>query len=314
MQNTFRQSRKLLLAGVLAAFSLGVGTAAAAGDAPSGIFIKVNNFSWNFGFGNSISFGKNRVKGSGVLKDESRAVANFSRLVLALPATVSITQGANESLTITADDNLLPLMNTRVENGELLIDCDEKRGFSSRENITIRLTVRSLDSIKIKGSGDVVGGELKSDKLDIVIAGSGDVKFNVIRAEQLSVGIQGSGDIKLDSIISKLVDASIRGSGDIRMPSLQASSVKISVHGSGDVSAGGNTDKVDIEVRGSGDVRARRLIAREASASISASGDIEVNAQERLSANVTGSGDIRYAGSPVTVSRTVRGSGSIEAL
>ena len=209
-----------------------VGTARAdEGDTP-----KSNHFSWNFNFdfGNSVSYGSNRTKGSGVMKEEARTVANFSRLVLALPATVTLTQGSTESLTITSDDNLLPLVATRVEGGELTIDADKSRGFSSKREIKIRLTVKSLNGITIKGSGDVY--------------------------------------------------------------------------------AAGIADKVDVEIMGSGDVRARKLVAREAAVKIAASGDAEVHAREKLTASVSGSGEVRYAGSPANVSKTVRGSGSVEPL
>ena len=117
-----------------------------------------------------------------------------------------------------------------------------------------------------------------------------------------------------ESLEGKSVSADIHGSGDIRLPSVQAGQVNISIKGSGDVTAAGNADTVDIEVMGSGDVRSRKLIAREANVKIMASGDVDVYASERITASVTGSGDIRYAGSPMNVSRTVRGSGSIEAM
>lgn len=58
----------------------------------------------------------------------------------------------------------------------------------------------------------------------------------------------------------------------------------------------------------------RKLIAREAEVKIMASGDVEVHAKEKLVASVYGSGEVRYAGSPASVSKTVRGSGSIEAV
>ncbi|MBL0122428.1 MAG: DUF2807 domain-containing protein [Betaproteobacteria bacterium] len=312
--NTFTRlsgSRPLVAAFAAAMFC---GAFAATAGAGEGSDAKSGHFSFNWSFGNNVNYGGNQTKGSGVVKQESRAVANFSRLVLALPATVTLSQGPAESLTISADDNLLPLMTTRVAGDELIIEGDNSHGFSTRNAIKVRLTVKTLNAITIKGSGDVFGDQFKSDKLDISIAGSGDVKLKSIRADQVKIGIEGSGDISVDAIDSKLVDASIQGSGDIRLPSLQSSWVKISVNGSGDISAAGNTDKVDVEIMGSGDVRTGKLVAREAGVKIMASGDAVVHAKEKLIARVYGSGDVRYAGSPANVSRTVEGSGSIKAL
>jgi Putative auto-transporter adhesin, head GIN domain len=270
--------------------------------------------TWTISFGSNVNYGSNHTKGSGVMKEESRPVANFSRLTLSLPATVTLAQGPTESLTITTDDNLLPLMRTRVVNNELIVDGEQNRGFSTKKEIKIRITVKSLDSLKIKGSGDVFGDQLKSEKLDIAIEGSGDVKFNAIRADQFKIGIVGSGDVAIGIVESKSVDSSIRGSGDIKLPSVRAGQMKFAIEGSGDVTAAGNADKVDIEISGSGDVRARKLVAREVDVRVIAAGDADVHATEKLTATVTGSGDIRYAGSPKKVERNVKGSGSIESL
>jgi hypothetical protein len=205
-------------------------------------------------------------------------------------------------------------MSTRVENGELLIEGDKHRGFSTKHGIKIRLMVKSLNGILIRGSGDIFGDRLKTDKFDLAIQGSGDVKFKSISADQFKIAIKGSGDIVVDALDSKSVDAGISGSGDIKLPALTATAVNFSVKGSGDIYAAGTTDKVDIEIVGSGDVRTRKLIAREANVKIQASGDAEVHAREKLTARVSGSGDIRYAGSPTTVDRSVRGSGSTESM
>jgi Putative auto-transporter adhesin, head GIN domain len=301
----------VIVAAVSSALACGMITASAfAGDDNS--TKTTTTWTWNFGHNNS--YGNNQTKGSGVTKEESRAVANFSQLTLALPANVTITQGATESLTISTDDNLLPLMSTRVVNNELLIEGDKNRGFSTKQEIKIRLMVKSLNNIKIKGSGDVHGDQLKSDRLDIAIEGSGDVKFNTIRADQFKIGIVGSGDVHIDTVESKLLESNVRGSGDVKFGSVKAGQVNISVTGSGDVGAAGNADKVMIEISGSGDVRTSRLIAREVDVKIIASGDADVHATEKLNASVRGSGEIRYAGAPKKVDKEVKGSGSIEAM
>lgn len=307
---TIKSSLVSTLLTVLVACTFGGGQALAHEQSSS----KSGNFSFSWNFGSNTQYGSNRTKGSGELKEESRNVANFSRILLALPADVTLTQGNTESLTVSADDNLLPLMTTRVDNGELVIEGDKNRGFSTRNSIKIRLSVRSLGGITIKGSGDIHGDQLNTDKFDLAILGSGDVRFKSIRADQFKLSIKGSGDVTVGTLDSKLVDVSIQGSGDIRLPSLQARTVNFSVNGSGDIQAAGNADKVDVEINGSGDVRTRSLVAREANVRISASGDAAVHASEKLTARVSGSGDIRYAGSPATVDRTIRGSGSIEPI
>lgn len=267
-----------------------------------------------FSHGAQYGYGHNRTKGSGVLKVESRQVAGFSVLQLLLPAEVTITQGSAESFSITADDNLLSLMNARVEDGKLIVDCDKDKGFSTRNPIKIRLSVKALEGVTIKGSGVLIADELQSAKFTAAIFGSGDVQVKSLRSATTHIEINGSGDVTVDRMEAKALDVAIHGSGEIKLPSVKATSVAIAVNGSGDVALAGSADRIDVDIAGSGDVHARDLVAREANVRIAASGDAEVHASEKLTARVAGSGEIRYAGAPTIIDRKVRGSGSIEAM
>jgi hypothetical protein len=278
------------------------------------VSLSLFGLSWKPNY--STSFGKNRTVGSGVVKEATRDVQKFSRLELELPANVMVVQVAaseSESLSIQADDNVIPLIKSDVSNGVLRIYGDRERGFSTKNEIKMKLNVKTLDGIELKGSGDVFGESLTGDKLDIIVRGSGDVGFKSLKANEFSVAVKGSGDIKVLSLAAKNVTAQVHGSGDISLGQMDASDTKLSVHGSGDVKAEGKSDRVDIEVHGSGDVRAGSLKARDATVRVRASGDAEVYASEKLVASVMGSGDIRYSGAPKDVSRDVKGSGDIVA-
>ncbi len=52
--------------------------------------------------------------GSGTAKTETRPVAGFTSIELAGTGDVQVKQTGTESLTVTADDNLLPLLTTEV--------------------------------------------------------------------------------------------------------------------------------------------------------------------------------------------------------
>lgn len=261
---------------------------------------------------NRVVYGHSKIVGSGVMREESRAVSGVSRLTLTIPAIVKITQGATESLSITADDNLLPLMLTRVVNGELIIEADKNTGFSTKKDITVQLAVKSLDNIQVLGSGDVVGESLTVDKFAMDVVGSGDIVFNALRTADLRIGVKGSGDVKVKSLTAKSLESQVNGSGDIHLCDVTTSNANFDVLGSGDIYADGKATSVAASVSGSGDIDVERLTAREAKVKVNASGDVRVHASESLDATVNGSGDVRYGGSPKNVSRRVNGSGTIK--
>jgi hypothetical protein len=273
-----------------------------------------SNWSWSGTWGSHTNWGKNVTKGSDVVKTETRAVQNFSRVEVHVPADVMLVQGTTESLTITTDDNLLPLIQTRVDGNTLKIEGDRNRGFSTRKGLKIQVALKNLEAIAIEGSGDVEADTLRVGNLDASIRGSGDMKFKTLRGDNIKVRIDGSGDVAVDAMIAKSVEGAIRGSGDMKFSSLKTESVKVSIDGSGDFSAAGITETVDARIAGSGDIRMRSLLAREVTVSISASGDAEVNATEKLKATVNGSGGIRYVGAPKNLTKSVQGSGSVTAF
>lgn len=63
-----------------------------------------------------------------------------------------------------------------------------------------------------------------------------------------------------------------------------------------------------------GDLKLAGLHTRYTSVSIGGSGNAEVFASERLDGDIDGSGNIRYAGNPKQIGRTVMGTGSIEPM
>ncbi len=77
-------------------------------------------WDWNWGWGG------NSVKGSGIVKNESRNIAGFSSISISIPARLTIVQGETEGVVLEGDDNILPLIETVVDDRQLQIRFKEK--------------------------------------------------------------------------------------------------------------------------------------------------------------------------------------------
>jgi hypothetical protein len=196
--------------------------------------------------------------GSGVARSESREVGAFTGIVLSIPAVVEIKMGDKESIVVEADDNLVALVETVVEEGKLRIRFKDRFNLSHSRDIKVFVVARRIESLAISGSGDIRAAALKCDKLD----------------------------------------ANISGSGDIRIGKLECGAVRVAISGSGDCSVGGKADSLEASIAGSGDVVAGTLETRRAAVNIAGSGDAQVWAREALSISVVGSGDVAYFGDP----------------
>jgi hypothetical protein len=191
------------------------------------------------------------LTGSGRSVTEDRAVAGYTGIALSLPGRVEVVQGAVEGIRITADDNVLPQIESVVEGGILKLRFRNR--FDSVNNARIRVIVnaKTIESLAVAGSGDIHATALTARRLAVNVAGSGDVKV-AGHAESLEASIAGSGDLDAGKLDAQRVKVSVAGSGDAVVWARQA--LKVSVAGSGDIRYYGDP-AVDRSVVGSGSVR-----------------------------------------------------------
>jgi hypothetical protein len=191
---------------------------------------------------------------------------------------VVVRQGAKEGVTVTADDNLLPLIETRVvaegHGGHALV-IDTRRGtsFSTHNNVTVTVDAVQLHAVSLSGSGDLRIESFKTPALAVDMSGSGDAHLGQIDTQDLAVSVSGSGDVDGAGHAARL-KIDIAGSGDVKLPLLQADDVKVGIAGSGDADVVANHE-IDISIAGSGDV-------------------VYHGSGTLVSSSVVGSGDVRH--------------------
>jgi hypothetical protein len=194
-----------------------------------------------------------RVKGSGRIKTEARAIGHFNAVALALPGSVELRIGNTESVTIDTDDNLMPLIETVVENGTLKIRAAKRNVELDSRRMKIVVQAKAVDTLSVDGSGSIDADALRGSKVMVAIGGSGSVNVKSIDSESLSVNIGGSGDLKVGGGATKRLTVSIAGSGDVDMSRLQSADASVNIAGSGDASIGVR-DQLNVTIAGSGDV------------------------------------------------------------
>ena len=227
--------------------------------------------SWNFGpdLGGS-------VPGSGVIKTETRELPELTSVFVEYPANVTILQGDDQSLKITADDNLLSQMRTEVQDGRLTIENSE-RNWNQRvrpsEPMQIVITVRELDEVAFSSAGKLNIDGMESDALTVTVSGAGDVNLTGVKVGQLKCTLSGAGNIKAE----------------------------------------GSADEMNIRISGFGSFNGGELESQDAQIYISGAGSATLRAEQSLDANISGAGSIEYYGNP-QVSKTISGAGSVKKV
>jgi len=193
------------------------------------------------------------MHGSGNVISESRSVKDFTGIELSGSGKLIIEQSDVESLTITADDNLLPELTSEVRDSKLILSTKDFININPTGSVTYKLLVKKLNSIGVSGGAEIDAKGLNTDSLDVRVSGAGDITITGTTDKQ-EISISGAGKYHADGFKSKSATVTISGIGS----ALLAVSDKLDVHvsGAGEVEYVGDP-QVNEQVSGAGSVRKR---------------------------------------------------------
>lgn len=219
--------------------------------------------------------GASTTTGSGRAASETRTVSDFDAIAIAGAMKLEVRQSGRESVQVSADDNILPLIETVVEahGDRRTLIVRSKRGTSYRPRSEIKVVV---DVIHLS-----------------------------------SVASAGAGDLLIEGLKTPLLKLSVAGSGDARISALTAEAMEVRIAGSGDVHAQGTSGRLKLSIAGSGDAALADLVAEEVTVSIAGSGDAQVHAGRSLAVHIAGSGDVRYRGNATLTRKSIVGRGTV---
>ena len=231
------------------------------------------------------------ITGEGMVVTENFDFNNFSELELKSFYDVVVTQGTDQKVEVKGQQNVIDKMILFVSNETFVMDMES--GNYRNVELTVYITVPTLDKVTVDGSGDIEIKEMESDDLEIKMSGSGDItaKNNITITDKITMDVSGSGDIQFDNLIAKDVTATMQGSGDLDVKDGSAEDLLVTANGSG-----------DIEIYG--------LQSEDCTVTSKGSGDTQVRSTNTLEVNLTGSGDVKYKGNP-TITVTDTGSGEL---
>ncbi len=193
------------------------------------------------------------IVGVGPVEPETRSVEPFDEVVMNSFMNVSFRQiksGEVDKVVVTAQENLLPYVKTRVEDESLIIEIEGS--VESEKEIAVEIYGRNLTSIVNSGSGDFKSdGKLELNKLFLTSNGSGDIDIR-LQCQNIEAELEGSGSISLHGAADYL-EFTLSGSGDLLAEELRTFEAELTLDGSGDARVFAKQN-LEVEINGSGDV------------------------------------------------------------
>lgn len=193
------------------------------------------------------------VTGSGMTIEETREVTDFSRIELRTIGQVIITTGDAAAVHIRAEDNLVPLVETNVRGGWLVIESPPNTTLSPTRTIEITVTMPELAEIKLSGAGLIQADSVTAASLTTSIGGSGNVILSG-SVDRQTVDVSGAGTYDAYELASREATVNLSGTGNVLL--YVSATLKATVSGIGNVLYRGDPS-VAQNVTGTGSVRPR---------------------------------------------------------
>ena len=149
---------------------------------------------------------------AGNVESETRDVSGFDEVELSGVGSLSISQTGTESLSVEAEEDVLPKIRTEVVDGRLVIGPEPDTSIETTEPINYALTVDNLGALTLSGSGDVDAEGIDTDELVVDVSGSGAMKARG-RAESQEAHVSGSGSYEAEDLESRRVRIDVEGAG-----------------------------------------------------------------------------------------------------
>ncbi len=210
---------------------------------------------------------------------ESRPVSGITGLKFRAVGKIILTQGDQESLTITADAEIRARIRTEIIDGVLVISYESDW----------------------------------KDWTGINFIDKGVTTFNLTMKEINSIAISGVGNLDAAAITTASLSLALSGPATITIGTLQANSLKVEMSGVGSIDVAGKCADQSVNLSGAGSYQASRLESERTTVKLSGVGNATVWANEALDASISGAGAVEYYGA-AKITQKVSGIGVLKYL
>lgn len=160
---------------------------------------------------------------------------------------LKVSIGGPQTVTIHLDDNLLPLITAKVEDGWLVIE--NEKDWKTELHGHVEISVPALEEIESNGFGDITVTGITSETFTLDHNGAGDVDLTGSVSE-LVIDLDGMGDIDARDVEAQIASVKVNGMGDVHVRASER--LRGQVNGMGDVFSYGKPEHVSVNVNGMG--------------------------------------------------------------
>lgn len=224
----------------------------------------------------------NSVKGDGILKSEDRPLdGKFETLDIQAPIEVEYSQSESDKvLTLTADSNILPLIQTTVSNNRLLVKLAQS--YDTATQVKMVLKGPALQAVFVSAPAKVS-----------LLALSG--------RQPLSIDASGAAQVMLSGPASDSLNLKGTGAAELEIRDLKSQKLEARLSESSSLRAYGNLESLTLSADGASRLLALNLRVNEAQITLERASKGSLTVSRRLQATLSGASELSYGGNPQVI-------------
>ncbi|MXV51179.1 hypothetical protein GS399_09380 [Pedobacter sp. HMF7647] len=169
------------------------------------------------------------ITGSGKQVSQTREIGDFRMLKASGSMKVFIRQDSAQSVKITADDNIIDHIESRVKGNTLEIGM-ERGMYCTEGDITVYISSKYFNGLDASGANEIVTeGKFNTENFDLDLSGSNKVKLD-LNAADVRTQASGSSEIVLSGQ-ARSHTLSMSGSGEVNALNFTVGEYKIESSG-----------------------------------------------------------------------------------
>ncbi len=210
----------------------------------------------------------NGVKGNGDVKKEERKHTGFNAIDIGGMANIYITQADEYKVVIEADENLLPIIKSKMKGSTLHIYND--KNISKVTELNIYISMPEIKRIELSGAVELhTTNTLSGDRLELDCSGASDLELS-LKYDVVKLDFSGACDADLEGYAREL-SMDISGAAEVDAYELESEDVEVDASGAASIKVFASSE-LRADVSGASSVRYKG----DATVSISKSGAASV--------------------------------------
>ncbi len=189
------------------------------------------------------------IRGNGTPGRQQRRVSGFSAVFISGLFTVQVVQQQQFSVEIAGETNILPVISSSVENGQLHITAASS--ICPGLPLSLLIGMPDISQLTSQGASDIKISGISNRKFTLEAAGSSRITVQG-KTEEFTVTATGAGEIDAFALIADSVTAETSGTGDIYVSAENRLTAASS--GTGDILYRGTPSQVTFTNNGVGEL------------------------------------------------------------